>query len=91
MPRVMVMQRRLARCCLHKARSPSSTTRARMRPRVSILLLKIDVTASLKELLRDGLITYTGCEVERRAPFLRLKVDITASSNELFRDGRTPM
>ncbi len=50
--------------------------------------LKIDVTASSKELRCDGRVPKTGCEVERRAPILRLKIDVTASCQELLRDGR---
>jgi hypothetical protein len=49
--------------------------------------LKIDVTESCNELLRDGRMPIYGREVERRAPILLLKIEVTSSCNELFRDG----
>jgi hypothetical protein len=32
---------------------------------VPILVLRIDITANCNELLRDGLMPFLGCEVER--------------------------
>ena len=52
--------------------------------------LKIDVTASSNELLRDGLMPSGDREVERREPTLHLNMDVTARSNELFSDGLKP-
>ena len=56
-----------------------------------MLRLKIDVTASSNELLRDALLPSTGRTVEWLAPILHLKVDVTSSCNELFRDGLMPI
>jgi len=47
--------------------------------RSPFLLLKIEVTASLKELVRDGRMTFFGRDVERRVPSLVLKVDGTSN------------
>ena len=55
-----------------------------------IISLKIDVTASFNELLRDGLVPLTGREVERSGPILVLIIDVTARSKEPLRDGRIP-
>jgi hypothetical protein len=55
--------------------------------RATILPLKIDVTASCNELLRDGLMPIIGREVEGGAPEPFLKIDVTAGSKELLRDG----
>ena len=52
------------------------------------LRLKIDVTASSNELLRDGSKPFFCRGVEWRPTILRLKIDVTASSKELFRDFR---
>ena len=56
-----------------------------MERRAPILGLKIDVTASLKELFRDGLMTNYDREVERGAPMLVLQwLEKKNSTNKVF-------
>ena len=57
---------------------------------VPILLLKINVTASFNQLLRDGRMPLTGRDVEWRDPILCLKIYVTSSFNQLLRDGSMP-
>jgi hypothetical protein len=53
--------------------------------------LKIDDTASRKELLCDGRMTILDGDIERSCPPLRvLKIDVTTRINELLRDGLVP-
>jgi hypothetical protein len=56
--------------------------------RATIHPLKIDVTASCNELLRNGVMPFCDRDVEGGAPNTFLKVDVTARSKELlFCDG----
>jgi hypothetical protein len=53
--------------------------------------LKINVTASVNQLLRDGSMPICGSDEERRAPIPFLKINVTASVNQLLRDGSMPI
>ena len=48
--------------------------------RVAINCLKINVTASIKQLLRDGRLPILGRDIERRAPILCLNINVAANA-----------
>jgi hypothetical protein len=59
--------------------------------RAPILFLKIHVTASFNQLLRDSSMPILGRNVDRRAPFLHLKTKVRSSLNQLLRDCSIPI
>ena len=48
--------------------------------------LKVDVTSSCNQLLRDVRMIIVGSDKDRRASILPLKIDVTVSFNQLFCD-----
>jgi len=58
--------------------------------RVPVLCLKINVTASFNQLLRDGRMPMKGLDVERRGPTVVLKIDVSTFFEEQYRDGGIP-
>ena len=55
------------------------------------LHLEFNVTASFKQLFRDGRMPFVGRDVQGRGPILPLKIHVAASLNQLFCDGRKPI
>jgi hypothetical protein len=60
------------------SKQPHALLRLEVERHAPVIILKVDVTASCNQLLRDDRLPLTGCDVERRAPILVLKIDVTA-------------
>jgi len=59
--------------------------------REPVLVLKVDVTATFNEHLRDRRMPIFGRDAERCVPRLHLNIDVAASFNQLFCDSLTPI